>query len=137
MADSWCTKFSLLEKSCDKHTVIIEVVTEILSNHLSRSNSLSKGYEAQLERIITAAYDWNVLVHSRGVGHYFRPFCPPVGSPYDPVTSDLYHVVQENMQDGSVVAVVASIGLETWFLTAAVGSMHFVVNGERRARVLT
>lgn len=113
VAHSWCTRFGVFEKSCDKHKVIIEVLKAILSDHTAHSDSFSEAYESQLERMIVAAYDWNVLVHSQGLGHYFRPFCPSVGSAYDVGTSELHHVAEDGLPNNSVVAVVASIGLET------------------------
>ena len=75
-------------------------------------------------------------MHGQGLGHFFRPFCPSVGSPYNPATSESYHSDEDTPAD-ALVAVVASFGLETSFLTAAIGSMQFKVNGERKAKVLT
>lgn len=134
MADHWNIEFNHFEGSCDKQIIIGDVQAAILAEH---PLNVPEADRPRLRAIVTAAYDWNVSIHRRGVNHYFRPVFPRVGSPYDPATCELY-LMGDSEYDlpNALVAAVVSIGLETSDITGAAAIGPVTVFCERKARVL-
>ena len=134
VANAWVVEWHNHERRADKEAIITAVHQVIITEIASYSKPLPRAHEDTLREIIVMAYDWNVSIHCRGLTSFFRPFCPSLGSQYDPVSCELYYPEETSSPDANV-AVVASIGLEMWLLEAN-KPLQLEVTGLFKAQVL-
>lgn len=89
----------------------------------------------QLHKIIEMTFRWNCLSKGRHIDQLYRPFSPPIGTPFNNRTSKLYYAYAEEENQLQVAAVV-TMGLQVSDLIAQVGSVAYVVVMKVRAQVI-